>query len=281
MRRRWVSSVILMVVVGGTLGAVAETATTKPVDLKIGVTGSPDRAVLAGDIVTVRASIQKLTAAGGAATSFRFLYTVSRGLKLLGITTSEGEYDRKTGRVALMQLRPGKPIVFTIRARVLAGAASSVALSAAVYPGAGWRDTKLANNGDVRRWTVGPAAKPTDLGVKITDGNDVILRGSPNTYTVTATNHGPTTVSRLRLRVVTRLVSANYDTASGGYDRASGIWSGLSLARGGRVTLIVSGTTPTSTGTLTTTADISPVAGFRDPAGGNNRSTDKTTIVTP
>ena len=90
MRRRWVSSVILMVVVGGTLGAVAETATTKPVDLEIGVTGSPARAVVAGDIVTVRASIQKLTAAGGAATSFRFLYTVSRGLKLLGITTSEG-----------------------------------------------------------------------------------------------------------------------------------------------------------------------------------------------
>ena len=109
----------------------------------------------------------------------------------------------------------------------------------------------------------------------------MILRGSPNTYTVTATNRGPTTVSRLRLRVVTRLVSASYDSATGGYDRRSGIWSGLSLARGGRVTLTVSGTTPTSTGTLTATADISPVAGFRDPASGNNRSTDKTTIVTP
>ena len=176
--------------------------------------------MVAGDIVTARASIRKLTAAGGAATSFRFLYTVSRGLKLLGITTSDGKYDRKTGRVALMQLRPGKPIVFTIRARVLAGTSSSVALSAAVYPGAGWRETKLANNGDVRRWTVGPPAKPTDLGVTITDGDDVILRGSPNTYTVTATNRGPTTVSRLRLRVVTRLVSASYDNATGGYDRS-------------------------------------------------------------
>ena len=74
MRRRWVSSVIVVVVVGGSFGAVAETATSKPVDLKLGVTGSPGRAVVAGDIVTVRASIQKLTTTGGAATSFRFLY---------------------------------------------------------------------------------------------------------------------------------------------------------------------------------------------------------------
>ena len=138
MRRRWVSSVILMVVVGGSFGAVAETATSKPVDLEIARRRDRRaRAVVAGDIVTVRASIQKLTAAGGAATSFRFLYTVSRGLKLLGITTSERQVrPQAAGRVALMQLRPGKPIVFTIRARVLAGASSSVALSAAVYPGA-------------------------------------------------------------------------------------------------------------------------------------------------
>jgi hypothetical protein len=123
--------------------------------------------------------------------------------------------------------------------------------------------------------------KPVDLGVKITDGHGLILRGSPNIYTVTVTNRGPTTVSRLRLRVVTRLVSASYDFATGAYHPASGMWSGLSLKRGGRVTLTVSGDTPTSTGTLTATAVISPVAGFRDPARGNNRSTDKSTIVTP
>ena len=161
MRRRWVSSVILVVVVGGSFGAVAETATSKPVDLKLGVTGSPGRAVVAGDILTVRASIQKLTTTGGAATSFKFLYNLSRGLKLLGITTNAGKYDRGSGRVALMQLRPGKPIVFTIRVKVLPSASSSVAFSATVAPGAGWRETKPANNDGVRRWTVGPPAKPT------------------------------------------------------------------------------------------------------------------------
>jgi hypothetical protein len=278
MRRRWVSSVILVVAVGGSFGAVAETAPSKPVDLRLGVTGSPSRAVVAGEIVTARASIQKRTVAGGAATSFRFVYTVSRGLKLLGITTSEGKYDRKTGRVALMQLRPGKPIVFTIRARVLAGAPRSVALSATVSPGAGWRETRLANNGGVRRWTVAPAA---DLGVRITDGYVTLLRGSPNTYTVTATNRGPTTVTRLRLRVATRLASPTYDFATGSYASATGTWSGLSLASGQSVTLMVSGTAPNATGTLTATAEIAPAASVGDPASGNNRSSDRTTLVTP
>lgn len=281
MRRRWISSVILVVaiVVGGSFGNVGETATLKPVDLQLGVTGSPGRAVVAGDILTVRASIQKRTTTGGAATSFKFLYNLSGGLKLVGITTNAGKYDR--GSVALMQLRPGKPIVLTIRVKVLASASSSVEFAASVSPGAGWRETKAANNDGVRRWTVGPPAKPSDLGVRITDGQTLILRGSPNTYTVTVTNKGPAKVTRLRLRVVTRLVSAGYDNAKGGYNPATGIWSGLSLARGGRVNLIVSGTAPTSTGTLIATATISPVAGFRDPASGNNRSTDKTTIVTP
>ena len=146
-----------------------------------------------------------------------------------------------------MQLRPGKPIVVTIRveSRLRARRARSSSPRRS-YPGAGWQGdegsrTTAASAGG----PVGPPAKPSDLGVRITDGHDMILRGSPNTYTVTVTNRGPTTVSRLRLRVVTRLVSASYDNATGGYDPASGIWSGLSLARGGRVTLIVSGTAPT------------------------------------
>ena len=225
MRWRWVSSVILVVVVGGSFGTVAETATSKPVDLKLGVTGSPGRAVVAGEVLTVRASIQKLTVAGGAATSFKFLYSLSRGLKLVGITTNAGRYDRGSGRVALMQLRPGKPIVITIRLKVLPTASRSVAFSATVAPGAGWRETKAANNAGVRRWTIGPPPKPADLGVTITDGYVTILRGSPNTYTVTATNRGPTTVSRLRLRVVTRLAAPTYDFAAGAYDPASGTWS--------------------------------------------------------
>ena len=95
------------------------------------------------------------------------------------------------------------------------------------------------------------------------------------------TNKGPTTVTRFRLRVVTRLVDASYDNAKGGYNPTSGIWSGLSLARGGRVNLLVSGTTPAPLGTLTATAEISPLAGSRDPARANNRSIDRTTIITP
>ena len=278
MRWRWVSSVILVVVVGVSFGAVAEPATSKPVDLKLGITGSPSRAVVTGEVLTVRASIQKLTRSGGAATSFKFLYDLSRGLKLVGITTNAGTYDRGSGRVALMQLMPGKPIVFTIRVKVLPGAPKSVAFSATVSPGTGWSETKAANNAGVRRWTI---AKPADLAVRITDGYVTLLRGSPNTYTVTATNRGPTTVSSLRLRVVTRLASPTYDFAAGAYNPKSGTWSRLSLARGQRVTLIVSGVAPNSTGTLTAIADISPAAGIGDPASGNNRSTDRTTLVTP
>ena len=221
MRRRWVSSVILMVVVGGSVRRRrrdGDVEACRSQDRRS--RARPARAVVAGDILTVRASIQKLTTAGGAATSFKFLYTVSGGLKLLGITTNEGKYDRKTGRVALMQLRPGKPIVFTIRARVLAG---RIELGRILCGGLSGRGLEGHEAREQRRrpavdWSGHRRSRPTSASRSRTD-NDLILRGSPNTYTVTATNRGPTTVTRLRLRVVTRLVSPSYDNAKGGYDR--------------------------------------------------------------
>ena len=269
MRRRWVSSVILVVVVvvGGSFGAVAETATSKPVDLKLGVTGSPGRSVVAGDVLTVRASIQKLTATGGAATSFKFLYSLSGGLKLLGITTNAGKYDRGSGSVALMQLRPGKPIVLTIRVRV---PAERVELGRILCDrGSGRRLEGDKGREQQRRQAVDDRAaceaeRPRRQDHRRTRPDPPWVaehvhrhrdeQGPDDGHPVPVASGHPARRS------------ASYDNAKGGYNPTSGIWSGLSLARGGRVNLLVSGTTPTPLGTLTATAEISPLAGSRDPA---------------
>ena len=185
----------------------------KPVDLQLGVTGSPGRAVAAGDILTVRASIQKRTTTGGAATSFKFLYNLSGGLKLVGITTNAGNTTAAAASPSCSCAREADRLDDSVQVeRVELGR-----IRRQRAPGAGWRETKAANNDGVRRWTVGPPPKPSDLGVRSPTAT-LILRGSPNTYTVTVTNKGPTTVTRLRLRVVTRLVSPSYDNAKGGYN---------------------------------------------------------------
>jgi uncharacterized repeat protein (TIGR01451 family) len=127
-----------------------------------------------------------------------------------------------------------------------------------------------------------PFAAPTvDLSVTKTDGRVSTTAGSLISYTITVTNNGPTTVNSLTLidALPTSIQSPTFTPNTGAYNSSTGIWTGLNLALGQSITLIVSGTVSTSTvGTLTNTATVSPPSGVTDPTPGNNTATDNTAV---
>ena len=69
--------------------------------------------------------------------------------------------------------------------------------------------------------------------------------GTPDTYTITVSNAGPSTVSSVTLTdaVPAALLNPVFGTPSAGsYNPATGVWSGLSLAAGQSVTITLTGT---------------------------------------
>src|SRR5262249_4639945 len=100
------------------------------------------------------------------------------------------------------------------------------------------------------------ATPQSDLAVTMTDGKTTVGPGASNTYTITVTNNGPSTVSSLTLTdtIPAALLNPNFAPSAGAYDTNTGVWSGLSLASGQSVTLTLTGTIASNaTGTITNT----------------------------
>ena len=75
-------------------------------------------------------------------------------------------------------------------------ATGPITLTFTVSPPAGTTDTNPANDSFTDSDAVTPVA---DLAVTMTDGKTTVVPGAINTYTITVTNNGPSTVSSLTL----------------------------------------------------------------------------------
>ncbi|MDQ3815314.1 MAG: hypothetical protein M3347_15455, partial [Armatimonadota bacterium] len=129
--------------------------------------------------------------------------------------------------------------------------------------------------------TVQSPSTIADLAVAITDGQTIETPGSPISYTITVTNNGPDTVTSLDLDVTLpgSITSPTFTPSTGTYNSATGSWTGITLASGGSIVLTVAGTiSPSASGTLTTTAIVSPPTGISDPNASNNTASDTDTV---
>ena len=138
-----------------------------------------------------------------------------------------------------------------------------------------------SQNGSSRE-LVQQVPQPADLSVTKTDGVTTVVPGTSDTYTITVTNNGPSTVSRLTLTDTTPSAFLNpvFTPSVGTYTSATGLWSGLSLASGQSVSLTLSGTIdPNATGSISNTAAVSPPAGVTDANSANNTATDTDTLT--
>jgi uncharacterized repeat protein (TIGR01451 family) len=109
-----------------------------------------------------------------------------------------------------------------------------------VQPPAGVTDTNPNNN------TASDTDSPTpqvDLGVRKTANVTMALPGTAVTYTITVTNYGPSTINSFKLvdAASSYLLNRIFIASTGTYNATTGIWTGLSLAKGQSITLTLKG----------------------------------------
>jgi uncharacterized repeat protein (TIGR01451 family) len=209
-------------------------------------------------------------------TSLTLIEAIPAALSSPIFAPSVGAYDVGTGQWSGLSLTSGQSVSMTLSGAINPNATGLLTNIVAVAPPAGTIDTNPANNAATDTDTV---TLPADLQVTITDAATTVVPGTVDTYTITVTNNGPSTVSSFNLvdAIPDALSNATFGSPSAGsYDRGSGLWSDLSLASGQSVFIALSGVIGIATGTLSNTVTVSSLI---DTNPGNNVATDSDTLT--
>ncbi len=207
-------------------------------------------------------------------TSLNLTDTLPTALGSVTFTPSTGSYDTGTGTWSGLNLASGQSITMQVKGTIDPTASDDLVNSVSVATSAGVTDTNTANNMASDTDTLTPQA---DLSVTKDDGTDSVFRGTTDTYTITVTNNGPSTVTSVTLNdtVPTGFDNPVFTPATGSYDSGTGVWSGLNLASGQSATMTLSGTIDAEAPeTITNTVTVSPPGGVTDANTANNTATD-------
>ena len=185
---------------------------------------------------------------------------------------------------ASVDLAVGGTATFTINATVSPSATSTLANSVAIAAPVGVTDPIPGNNSATDTDTLNPEA---DLSISKTDGRLSAQPGDPITYTIVATNDGPSAVVDAPVvdALPAGLTAASWTCAAsaGASCDASGagnISTTVDLAVGATVTFTVTTSVVATTGVIVNTASIDAPPGVSDPTAADNIATD-TTSITP
>ncbi len=182
-----------------------------------------------------------------------------------------------------VNLPVGASVTYTVVAAVSAAASGTLANTATVAAPAGVTDPNPANNSATDTDTI---VRIADLAITKTDGVTTATAGGGVTYTIVASNAGPS--AAVGATVADTFPASLTGTwtcvgAGGGTCTASGsgnINDTVNLPVGGSVTYTVSAMVSASaTGTLSNTATVAAPAGMTDPNPANNSATDTDTIT--
>jgi len=181
-----------------------------------------------------------------------------------------------------VDLAVGDTAVYTATCTIAPAATGSVSDTASIAPAAGQIDP-VANNSATDTDTLTPQA---DLQISKTDGTLTAVPGASVTYTIAATNNGPsdapgTVVADMFPAVETCTWTCSPTgnatcTASG----SGNINNNISLPAGGTATYTANcAIAPAATGMLSNTATVTAPASVNDPTPGNNTASDDDTLV--
>lgn len=181
-----------------------------------------------------------------------------------------------------VNLPVGGSVTFTATCTIAPGATGTLANSATISSSA--TDPTPANNSATDSDTLTPQA---DLAITKTDGLTSVNAGSNTTYTIVASNAGPSTVTGATVAdtfpAACTSVTWNCTGAGGGSCPASGsgnLSQSVNLPPGGSVTFsAVCAVNAAATGSLGNTATVSVPGGTTDTNSANNSATDTTTVV--
>ena len=178
----------------------------------------------------------------------------------------------------------GSSITYTVTATINSSATGTLTNTATVTESADVVDTDPTDNSATDTTTLTPTA---DLAITKTDGVTNVTAGGPTTYTITASNSGPSDVTGATvadtfpasLTATWTCVGAGGGTCTAG-PVAGNINDAVNLPSGGSVTYTVNATiSPAATGNLSNTATVAVPGGVTDPTPGNNSATDTDTIA--
>ena len=285
----------------GLTGALSNTATVAP---PVGVTdpNSSNDSATDTDTLTPQAdlSITKTDNQTSAVPGTNVTYTVvvtnngpsavvdavvtdilSPGATFVSVTgPASFDVAANTIRSTTVTLAPGESVTYQVTVAIDPDLTGSLSNTATVAPPSGVTDPNLGNNSATDIDTLTPQA---DLSITKSDGKTSVVPGTDDTYTITVTNGGPSTVTGATVSDVlpagTTFVSATggatYDAGTNTVHFTAGILApGASTSF--ELTLAVD---PDLTGSLSNTATVSPPAGVTDPSGGNNSATDTDTLT--
>jgi len=175
-------------------------------------------------------------------------------------------------------LPAGGSVTYTASCTISASATGTLSNTATVTAPAGVTDPTPGNNSATDTDTLTPQA---DLSISKTDGVTSATPGGSVTYTIIASNAGPSNASGssvadtfpASLTCTWTCVGAGGGACTAG--GAGNIGDTVNLPVGGSVTYTASCTiSPSATGSLVNTATVSTAGGVTDPAPGNNSATD-------
>jgi uncharacterized repeat protein (TIGR01451 family) len=131
-----------------------------------------------------------------AVTSLTLTDTIPAALLNSSFTPAVGTYDPATGVWSGLSLASGDNVSMTLTGTIDPATTGSLSNTVTVAPPSGWSDATSANDSVTDSDTLTPQA---DLAVSMTDGKTTVVPGASNTYTITVTNNGPSTVTSLTL----------------------------------------------------------------------------------
>jgi uncharacterized repeat protein (TIGR01451 family) len=181
-----------------------------------------------------------------------------------------------------VNLPSGASVTYTASCTISGAATGTLSNTATVTAPAGVTDPTPGNNSATDSDTIGASA---NLGITKTDGVTTAAPGGSVTYTITASNAGPSNATGATVAdtfPASLTCTWTCTGAGGGTCTASGsgnINGTVNLPSGGSVTYTASCTiSAAATGTLSNTATVTAPAGVTDPTPGNNSATDNDTL---
>lgn len=179
----------------------------------------------------------------------------------------------------VVNLPIGGSVTYTASCTISPSATGTIANTATVSLPGGFNDPDTGNNSATDTDTVGATA---DLAITKTDGVTSVVPGQPLTYTIVASNAGPSGASGATVADTfpAALTSCSWTCtgAGGGSCPANGtgnIGATVNLPAGGSTTFTANCTvSPSATGSIVNTATVAVPGGVTDPTPGNNSATD-------
>ncbi len=212
---------------------------------------------------------------------------IFNGASWMAVFAGSGSSGTTSGNGNLnetINLASGGTATYTVTGTVASSATGTLSNTATVTAPGGTTDTNTGNNSATDTDTLTPQA---DLSITKTDGVTTAVPGGSVTYTITASNSGPSNAVGATVADTFPAFLSNVTWtavgAGGGTATASGsgnINDTVNLPAGGSVTYTVTGTVnPSATGTLSNTATVAAPGGVTDPTPGNNSATDTDTLT--